>query len=89
VPPGGRRQRPPGHPDWRVEETICAARQNIATTRGAFTDAARLAEPATNIARAGGDLADASVELAAADHVLADDQPRGIPLPREALRLAR
>jgi len=78
-------------PDWRVEETICAARQNIATTRGAFADAARLAEQAASIARAGGDLADASVELAvaAADHVLAGDQPSGVPLAREALALAR
>ena len=47
-------------PDWRVEEAVCAARQNIATTRGAFTDAARLAEQAAGIARAAGDLADAS-----------------------------
>jgi hypothetical protein len=78
-------------PDWRVEETICAARQNIATTRGAFADAARLAEQAADIARAGGDLADASVELssAAADHVLADDASAALSLAREALALAR
>ena len=78
-------------PDWRVDETICAARQNIATTRDAFAEAARLAEQAAGIARAGGDLADASVELAAAaaDHVLAGDAPRGIPLAHEALALAR
>jgi hypothetical protein len=78
-------------PDWRVEETICAARQNIATKRGAFAEAARLAEQAAGLARAGGDLADASVELAAAaaDYVLADDASRGVPLAREALALAR
>jgi predicted ATPase/DNA-binding SARP family transcriptional activator len=78
-------------PDWRVEEVICAARQNIATTRGAFADAARLAERAADIARAGGDLADASAELssAAACHVLAGEAPRGLPLAREALALAR
>jgi predicted ATPase/DNA-binding SARP family transcriptional activator len=78
-------------PDWRVEEAICAARQNIATTRGAFADAARLAEQAAAIARAGGDLADASAELssAAACHVLAGDAPSGMPLAREALALAR
>jgi hypothetical protein len=78
-------------PDWRVEETICAARQNIATTRGAFAEAARLAEQAASIARVGGDLADASVELAAAaaDYVLAGDGPRGVPLANEALELAR
>jgi len=78
-------------PDWRVEETICAARQNIATTRGAFAEAARLAEQAAGIARAGGDLADASVELAAAaaDYVLARDAPSGVPLANEALAVAR
>jgi hypothetical protein len=78
-------------PDWRIEETVCAARQNIATTNGAFADAARLAEQAAGIARAGGDLADASAELssAAACHVLNGDAPRGVPLAREALALAR
>ena len=49
-------------PDWRVEETVCAARSSIATTTGAFADAARLAGQAAGIALAGGDLADASVE---------------------------
>ncbi len=39
-------------PDWRVEETVCAARSNIAITTGAFADAARLAEQAAGIARA-------------------------------------
>jgi predicted ATPase/class 3 adenylate cyclase len=78
-------------PDWRVEETIYVARQNIATTRGAVADAARLAEQAARIAQTGGDLADASVELAlaAADHVLAGDAPKAVPLAREALALAR
>jgi hypothetical protein len=78
-------------PDWRVEEIICVARGNIATTRGAVADAGRLAEQAARIARNGGDLADASVELtiAAADHVLAGDAPAAIPLANEALALAR
>jgi predicted ATPase/class 3 adenylate cyclase len=78
-------------PDWRVEETICAARSNIAVTTGAFADAARLAEQTAGLARAGGDLADASVELAiaAAHHVLVDDAPAAVPLAREALALAR
>jgi hypothetical protein len=78
-------------PDWRVEETICAARTNIATTRGAFADAARLAEQAAGIARAGGDLADATVQLciAVADHLLVGDAPTAVPLAREALVLAR
>jgi hypothetical protein len=77
--------------DWRVEETICAARQNIAITTGAFADAARLAEQAAGIARTGGDLADTSVQLAmaVACYVLAGDTPRGIPLANEALALAR
>jgi predicted ATPase len=78
-------------PDWRVEATICAARQNIAAATGAFTDAARLAEQAAGLARAGGDLADASVELATAAvaHVLAVDDPGAVPLASEALALAR
>jgi predicted ATPase/class 3 adenylate cyclase len=80
-----------GTPDWRVEETICMARQNIATTRGAFADAARLAGQAAGIARAGGDLADASLELSTAvsSHVLASDAPAAVPLANEALALAR
>ena len=78
-------------PDWRVEETICAARQNIAATLGAFAEAARLAEQAAGFARAGGDLADTFVELtaAAANHVLAGDAPSAVPQAREALALAR
>jgi hypothetical protein len=78
-------------PDWRVEETICSARTNIATTRGAFADAARLAEQAAGIARAGGDLADATVQLciAVSDHLLVGDAPTAVPLAREALVLAR
>ena len=78
-------------PDWRVEATICAARSNVAITRGAFADAARLAEQAAGIARAGGDLADASLELtiAAGQYVLIDDAPAAVPLAREALALAR
>jgi predicted ATPase/class 3 adenylate cyclase len=78
-------------PDWRVEETICAARSSIATTTGAFADAARLAEQAAGIARAGGDLADGSVELAfaAVNHVLIGDVPGAVPLANDALALAR
>jgi predicted ATPase/class 3 adenylate cyclase len=82
------RQNPP---DWRVEASVCAACSNIAAASGAFTDAARFAEQAAGLSRAGGDLADASVELAGAVayHVLAGDAPRGVPLAREALELAR
>ena len=78
-------------PDWRVEETICAARQNIAITTGSFADAAHLAEQAAGRARAGGDLADASLELtiAVAGHLLVNDTPAAVPLAREALALAR
>jgi hypothetical protein len=78
-------------PDWRVEETVCVARGIIATSAGAFADAARLTEQAASIARAGGDLADASLELAiaASDHVLVGDTPAAAPLANEALALAR
>jgi hypothetical protein len=78
-------------PDWRVEETLCAARSNIANTTGAFEDAGRLAEQAAGLARAGGDLADASVELtiAVADRVFVGDAPGAVPLASEALALAR
>jgi hypothetical protein len=77
--------------DWRVEEVICDARSYIAFTVGAFADAARLAERAAGLARAGGDLADTSLWLgvAAGGHLLVGDAPRGVPLAREALTLAR
>jgi hypothetical protein len=78
-------------PDWRVQETISAARANSAMTAGAFADAARLAEQAAGLAREGGDLADASLELtfAVAGHLLAGDPPAALPLANEALALAR
>ena len=78
-------------PDWRVEEAICATRANIANTTGAFADAARLAEQAAGLARAGGDLADASVllSLAAMRGVVAGGAPRAVPQASEALTLAR
>ena len=77
-------------PDWRVEEVICDARSIIAVTTGAFADANRLAEQAAAIARTGGDLADASLQLglAAGGYLLVGDAPR-VPLAREALTLAR
>jgi predicted ATPase/class 3 adenylate cyclase len=78
-------------PGWRVEQIICAARSNVALTRGALADAGRLAEQAAGLARVGGDLADASVHLssAAACYVLAGDAPAAVPLANEALALAR
>jgi predicted ATPase/class 3 adenylate cyclase len=78
-------------PGWRVDEVICSARLTIAFTAGAIADAARLAERAAAIARAGGDLADTSIQLgtAAAGYLLVGDAPRAVPLAREALRLAR
>jgi predicted ATPase/class 3 adenylate cyclase len=78
-------------PNWRVEETICAARSSIAITVGAFADAARLAEQAARLALAGGDLADASVHLtmAVADHLVVGDAPSAIPLANEAVSLTR
>ena len=78
-------------PDWRVEEAITAARSSVAVTTGAFADAARLAEQVAGLARAGGDLADASVELtfAVADHLIVGNDQRAVPLANEALMLAR
>src|SRR5262245_60370956 len=78
-------------PDWRVEETICAARSSIAVTTGAFASAARLAEHTAGIARAGGDLADACVQLhlAAGAHLLTACHPQAARLANEALALAR
>jgi hypothetical protein len=78
-------------PDWRVEETVCAVRRNIAMITGAFGDAARLSEKAASLARAGGDLADASLHLGitVASHMLAADAPAALPPAKEALALAR
>jgi hypothetical protein len=78
-------------PDWRVEETICAARSSMAVTTGAFAEAARLAQQVADIARAGGDLADACLELtfAVADSLLIGDETGAVPLARDALDLAR
>jgi hypothetical protein len=78
-------------PDWRVEEVICSARSSIASSTGAFADGARLAEQTAGLARAGGDLADASIELgrAVSRYVLAGDAPIAVPLASEALALAR
>src|SRR4029453_15006760 len=88
-PPEANERRGPH--DWRVDETICDARANLADTVGAFADAARLSEQAATIARTGGDLADASLQLglAAGSYLLVDDAPRAVPLAREALTLAR
>jgi predicted ATPase/class 3 adenylate cyclase len=79
-----------GRPDWRVEETICAARSGIAITAGAFADAARLAEQAARLARDGGDLADASVHLtmAVAAHLVLGDALTAAPLAHEAVMFA-
>jgi hypothetical protein len=63
----------------------------IAAGAGAFADTGRLGEQTAGIARAGGDLADASVELslAAAFYVVAGDAPAAVPLANEAVALAR
>jgi hypothetical protein len=75
-------------PDWRVEATICAARTNIAVTTGAFAEGARFAEQAAALARAGGDLADTSLQLAMAVscYFLAGDAPRGGPARERSAR---
>jgi hypothetical protein len=76
---------------WRVEEVICGARSNIALAAGAFADAARINERAAGLARAGGDLADASLQLigAAGAYLLVGDAPSAVPLAQEGLTLAR
>jgi hypothetical protein len=60
-------------------------------TTGAFLDAARFAQQAAGLARTGGDLADASLQLTvvAGGHLLVGDAPAAVPLTREALALAR
>jgi predicted ATPase/class 3 adenylate cyclase len=77
--------------DWRVEEVICGARSNIALAAGAYADAARINERAAGLAQAGGDLADASLQLigAAGGHLLVGDAPSAVPLAQEGLTLAR
>jgi hypothetical protein len=78
-------------PDWRVEEVICDARSMIAVTVGALADSAHLSERAAGLARAGGDLADTSLQLgiAAAGYLFVGDAPRAVPLAHEALTLGR
>jgi hypothetical protein len=78
-------------PDWRVEASVGTARSNIAFTTGAYADASSLAERVADLARSGGDLADASLELAiaAGGHLMAGDAPGAVPLARESLDLAR
>ena len=77
--------------DWRVEKVICDARSNIVGSGGAFADANRLSEQAAAIARPGGDLADASLQLgmASGGYLFVGDASRAVPLAREALTLAR
>ena len=77
--------------DWRVEEVICDARSNIAGSGGALVDGARLRERAAAMARAGGDLGDASLQLgmAAGGYLFVGDASRAVSLAREALTLAR
>src|SRR4029453_118922 len=69
----------------------CPSPADIAVTVGAFADANRLTEQAAAIARTGGDLADASLQLglAASGYLYVGDAPRAVPLAREALALAR
>ena len=79
-------------PDWRVEETVC-----VSPLKHSVLVPARSPTPPASPsgqrgpARTGGDLADASVLLtvAAGGYVLAGDAPRGVPLAKEALALAR
>ena len=76
-------------PARRLSQSV--VRENIAMTTGAFLDAARFAGQAADLARGGGDLADASLQLTvvAGGHLLVGDAPGAVPLAREALALAR
>ena len=77
-------------PDWRVEATILTARSNIAAASGAFPDAARLAEQAAGQARRRPRRRLCRPTAGRSGlRVLAGDAPRGVPLAREALVLAR
>ena len=91
MPPGGRRERPPGHPGLAGRGDHLRRPAEHRDHHGAFAEAGRLAEQAAGLARAGGDLADASLELtlAVAGHLLVNDAPTAVPLAREALALAR
>jgi predicted ATPase/DNA-binding SARP family transcriptional activator len=77
--------------DSGVENLVCQARADIAMMRGAFADAVSYNEHAAHIARADGNLAVASVNLAFAAWVctIAGDEAGAVPLAVEALALAR
>jgi len=80
---------------WPAPRSCAAGRPRPAPASpgcpGKLADAARLAEQAAGIARAGGDLADASVHLtmAVAGHLLVGDTPAAVPLASQAHALAR
>jgi predicted ATPase/class 3 adenylate cyclase/DNA-binding winged helix-turn-helix (wHTH) protein len=77
--------------DSDVENLVCQARADIAMTSGAFADAVAYNEQAADIARADGNLAVASVNLAFAAwaSTLAGDAIGAVPLAVEGLALAR
>jgi predicted ATPase len=84
-------QRLHTHTDPGVENLVCQARADRALVRGAFADAVAFSEQAAGIARANGNLAVASVNLANAAWVrtIAGDAPGAVPLATEALTYAR
>jgi predicted ATPase len=77
--------------DSDVENLVCQARADIAMLRGAFADAVAYNEQAAYVARADGNPAVASVNLAFAAWVstIAGDETGAVPLAVEALALAR
>jgi predicted ATPase/class 3 adenylate cyclase len=84
-------QRLHTHTDPGVENLVCQARADSALVRGAFADAVAFSEQAAGIARANGNLAVASVNLANAAwaRTIAGDAPGAVPLATEALTYAR
>jgi predicted ATPase/DNA-binding SARP family transcriptional activator len=77
--------------DPDVENLVCQARADVAMMRGAFADAVAYNEHAADIARANGNLALASVNLAFAAWMctIRGDATGAAPLAVEALALAR
>jgi len=84
-------QRLHPHTDPGVENLVCQARADRALTSGAFADAVLFYERAADIARANGNIAIASVNLAGAawSYAFAGDAPSAVPLAVEAVALAR
>jgi predicted ATPase/class 3 adenylate cyclase len=84
-------QRFDAHTDPGVENLVCQARADSALVRGAFADAVAFSMQAADVARANGNLAVASLNLAIAawSRTCAGDALGAVPLASEAIALAR